>query len=161
MSFAAVISFSASKDSPTVFSCSLLDRNLNFTYNNKKIVRYFMDISEKINKLVNCPDDTLIYLHIVLEEKEKAIGVVKKYIDCDKADEDEILQLFKQKYEGIDTPANAEARALLNKPKCPTCNSSNLKKISLTSKAVNTAVFGIFGTKRHKQFHCNNCGYEW
>ena len=120
-----------------------------------------MDISEKINKLVNCPDDTLIYLHIVLQEKEKAIGVVKKYIDCDKADEDEILQLFKQKYEGIDTPANAEARALLNKPKCPTCNSSNLKKISLTSKAVNTAVFGIFGTKRHKQFHCNNCGYEW
>ncbi len=54
-----------------------------------------------------------------------------------------------------------EAQDLLNKPKCPTCNSNNLKKISTTSKVVNTAVFGLFGTKRFKQFHCNNCGYEW
>lgn len=54
-----------------------------------------------------------------------------------------------------------EAQDLLNKPKCPTCNSTNLKKISATSKVVNTAVFGLFGTKRFKQFHCNNCGYEW
>ena len=54
-----------------------------------------------------------------------------------------------------------EAQDLLNKPKCPTCNSTNLKKISATSKVVNTTVFGLFGTKRFKQFHCNNCGYEW
>lgn len=47
------------------------------------------------------------------------------------------------------------------KPKCPTCNSTNLKKISTASKVVNSAVFGLFGTKRHKTFHCNNCGYEW
>ena len=56
---------------------------------------------------------------------------------------------------------NAIAQEWQNKPKCPTCNSTNLKKISATSKVVNTAVFGLFGTKRFKQFHCNNCGYEW
>lgn len=48
-----------------------------------------------------------------------------------------------------------------NVPKCPTCQSTNLKKITVTSKAMNTALFGLFGTKRHKTFHCNNCGYEW
>ena len=48
-----------------------------------------------------------------------------------------------------------------NVPKCPTCQSTNLKKISATAKVVNTAMFGILGTKRHKTFHCNNCGYEW
>lgn len=48
-----------------------------------------------------------------------------------------------------------------NVPKCPTCQSTNLKKISITSKTVNTALFGLFGTKRHKTFHCNSCGYEW
>ena len=48
-----------------------------------------------------------------------------------------------------------------NIPKCPTCGSPNLKKISTTSKAVNTIAFGLLGTKRHKTFHCNNCGYEW
>lgn len=40
---------------------------------------------------------------------------------------------------------------------CPYCSSVNTSKISTTSKVVNTAIFGIFGTKRHKQWHCNDC----
>ena len=48
-----------------------------------------------------------------------------------------------------------------NLPKCPTCSSTNLKKISTTAKVANTALWGIFGTKRHKTYHCNSCGYEW
>lgn len=48
-----------------------------------------------------------------------------------------------------------------SKPHCPTCNSTNIKLISTTSKAVNTAMFGLLGTKRHKTYHCNNCKYEW
>lgn len=50
-----------------------------------------------------------------------------------------------------------------NKPvvECPYCHSTNTKKITATSKAVNTAVWGIFGTKRHKQWHCNNCGSDF
>lgn len=40
---------------------------------------------------------------------------------------------------------------------CPYCHSTNTKKIPTTSKAVNTAIFGIFGTKRYKQWHCNHC----
>lgn len=48
-----------------------------------------------------------------------------------------------------------------NKPKCPTCKSTNIKKISSASKAANTFAWGIFGTKRLKTFHCNSCGYEW
>lgn len=48
-----------------------------------------------------------------------------------------------------------------NKPKCPTCNSTNIKKISGLSKAGSVAMFGIFSQKVKKQMHCNNCGYEW
>lgn len=44
-----------------------------------------------------------------------------------------------------------------NNAECPYCHSKNTKKITTTAKAINTAVFGIFGTKRHKQWHCNNC----
>lgn len=44
---------------------------------------------------------------------------------------------------------------------CPYCQSSNTKKISTTSKAVNTAMFGLLGTKRHKQWHCNNCNSDF
>lgn len=48
-----------------------------------------------------------------------------------------------------------------NIPKCPTCQSTKIRKISTTTKVANTAMFGVAGTKRHKTFHCNNCGYEW
>lgn len=48
-----------------------------------------------------------------------------------------------------------------NVPKCPTCQSTNISRISTTSKVVNTAMFGIFGQKRKHQFKCNNCKYEW
>lgn len=48
-----------------------------------------------------------------------------------------------------------------NQPKCPTCGSTDLKKITATQKASNAVLFGLFGNKRKKQFHCNNCGYEW
>ena len=44
---------------------------------------------------------------------------------------------------------------------CPYCHSKDTQKISGTSKVVNTALFGIFGTKRHKQWHCNNCSSDF
>ena len=44
---------------------------------------------------------------------------------------------------------------------CPYCHTTNVKKITTTSKVVNTVIFGIFGTKRHKQWHCNSCGSDF
>ena len=48
-----------------------------------------------------------------------------------------------------------------NAPKCITCGSTNIKKISGLSKAGSVALWGIFSQKVKKQFHCNSCGYEW
>lgn len=45
--------------------------------------------------------------------------------------------------------------------KCPTCGSTNTKKISGLSKAASVGLFGIFSQKVKHQFHCNSCGYEW
>jgi len=45
--------------------------------------------------------------------------------------------------------------------KCPYCQSENTKKISSTAKAVNVALFGIFGNKRKYQWHCNNCNSDF
>ena len=46
-------------------------------------------------------------------------------------------------------------------PKCPTCGSPDIEKISGTSKAVSFALFGIFSNKDKHQFKCKKCGYEW
>ena len=49
-----------------------------------------------------------------------------------------------------------------NIPKCPTCKSTDIKKISFTSKAGSAFLWGIFAVgKVSKQWHCNNCGSEW
>lgn len=49
-----------------------------------------------------------------------------------------------------------------NRPKCPTCNSTDLKKISGISKAGSIALWGVFAAGRtSKTWHCNNCGTEW
>lgn len=44
---------------------------------------------------------------------------------------------------------------------CPFCHSTNTKKITTVSKVVNTAIFGIFGTKRYNQWHCNHCNSDF
>lgn len=45
---------------------------------------------------------------------------------------------------------------------CPYCHSKDTKKITATSKAVHTAIFGLFSVSRNsKNFHCNNCNSDF
>lgn len=48
-----------------------------------------------------------------------------------------------------------------NQPKCPTCNSSDIQKISTTSKVIGASLFGLLSKNVTSQFKCNNCGYKW
>lgn len=57
--------------------------------------------------------------------------------------------------------ANAQAQEWLNKPKCPTCGSTNIKKIGGIERGASIAAFGIFSKKINKTFKCGNCGYTW
>lgn len=45
---------------------------------------------------------------------------------------------------------------------CPYCKSTNTKKITNTSKAVHTVIFGIFSIGRNaKNYHCNHCNSDF
>lgn len=46
-------------------------------------------------------------------------------------------------------------------PKCITCGSTNIKKISTASKVGSVAMWGLLSRKVHKQWHCNACGSGW
>ena len=48
-----------------------------------------------------------------------------------------------------------------NVPKCPTCGSTNVEKISTAQKAFGFALVGLFSSNLGKTMHCKNCGYEW
>ena len=48
-----------------------------------------------------------------------------------------------------------------NIPKCPTCGSTNIEKISTSRKITGGLFFGLFSSDVRKTFHCKNCGYKW
>jgi phage/plasmid primase-like uncharacterized protein len=48
-----------------------------------------------------------------------------------------------------------------NVPKCPTCSSTNVEKISGTAKVAGAVAFGLFSKTARSQFKCKNCGYLW
>lgn len=47
------------------------------------------------------------------------------------------------------------------RPRCPHCNSKNIKSISALDRGVSIAMLGIFSKKINKCFECKSCGYTW
>lgn len=48
-----------------------------------------------------------------------------------------------------------------NVPRCPTCGSTNVEKISTAKKAFGFAMAGLFSSNLGKTMKCKNCGYKW
>lgn len=45
--------------------------------------------------------------------------------------------------------------------KCPTCGSTNIRKMGGVERSASIWAFGIFSKKINKTFKCGNCGYTW
>ncbi|WP_418752476.1 hypothetical protein [Frisingicoccus sp.] len=48
-----------------------------------------------------------------------------------------------------------------NLPKCPTCGSTNIKKIPASRKMLGAIGFGLLSKTARSQWECNNCGNKW
>ena len=48
-----------------------------------------------------------------------------------------------------------------NIPKCPTCGSTNIKRISGTKRWLTTGLFGLASSDIGKTMVCKNCGYKF
>lgn len=48
-----------------------------------------------------------------------------------------------------------------NIPKCPTCGSTNIRKIKAGDRTASIIGFGIFSRKANKTWKCENCGHLW
>lgn len=58
-------------------------------------------------------------------------------------------------------PLEQQTFSHINIPKCPTCGSNKVEKISTTSKVVGFATVGVFSSNFGKSYKCDNCGYKW
>lgn len=48
-----------------------------------------------------------------------------------------------------------------NQPKCPTCGSTDVQKITGLERGISIATLSLFSKKINKSFKCNHCGYTW
>lgn len=48
-----------------------------------------------------------------------------------------------------------------NQPKCPTCGSTNIHKISTGKRAASILGFGILSSNIGKTYECLDCKYKW
>ena len=59
----------------------------------------------------------------------------------------------------------AHGKAILEEqsrvPKCPTCGSTNIRKMGGIERGASIYAFGIFSKKINKTFKCQNCSYTW
>ena len=59
----------------------------------------------------------------------------------------------------------AHGKAILEEksrvPKCPSCHSTNIRKMGGIERGASIYAFGIFSKKINKTFKCQNCGYTW
>lgn len=46
-------------------------------------------------------------------------------------------------------------------PKCPTCQSPNIHKLSTSKRAVHGLAFGLFSKTARSQWECKDCGNKW
>lgn len=58
-------------------------------------------------------------------------------------------------------PSEKAEREPDNRPKCPTCGSHSIEKISVSKKAFGGAMFGLFSSDVRNTMHCRCCGAKW
>lgn len=68
---------------------------------------------------------------------------------------------FRTQYEQQQSLKQTQVQQSNNRPKCPTCGSTNIQKISATRKAMGAIGFGLFSKTARSQYECLDCKYKW
>lgn len=115
-------------------------------------------------------DTNKIYWFLSNGRKNDAINYLKPLVNNDYQIATKIVELYQiseqeQIQDGKKQIQNVVKQEFKveneNKPKCLTCGSVNVEKISITKKAFGGAMFGLFSSDVRNTMHCKNCGYKW
>lgn len=74
-----------------------------------------------------------------------------------------LLDNIKAKYLKVQNiiPNSKQEKQYENVPRCQTCGSTNIQKVSVMGRAIDGAIFGVLSVEGRAQFVCKNCGYRW
>ena len=128
------------------------------------------DYNEKLDQLI-CPfcNNKLIDTELLVEDfhligkatdwNRQVLDLMMELHEKDPIEYQLKLNQFKLQQEQSDAIREQERES--NRPHCPTCGSTNIKKITGTERVASIVGLGIFSKKINKSFKCKNCGYTW
>lgn len=110
-------------------------------------------------------DSNFELFHEIFEKKQQGENydcILNKICEQSGCTKEECEYISQEHIKWLQSPLEeSPVRYEDTRPRCPTCSSTDIKKISAVSKVGSVALWGIFSQKVKKQFHCNHCGYEW
>ena len=99
---------------------------------------------------------------IYFEHKEQSMGYIQDISGCELDIAEHLYEIYHNEMEEIKRKhAEEEAQKQQYIPKCPTCGSPDIKKITGGKRWITTGIFGLGSSNLGKTLECNNCGYKW
>lgn len=109
-------------------------------------------ISDTCRKCNNCGFDGIssYLLQIERERNAKIVGYTK--------DPSPVIKNYEAPTNNSYKPKSVIEE---NIPRCPTCHSTNIKRISSTKRWLTIGLFGLASSDIGKTMVCKNCGYKF
>ena len=114
------------------------------------------------------PDEYLIGKRKCIFNDERKDEFIQKYIKSSPEFDqylfdhrDEILAKQSAEFNAKIVHGKAILEETSRVPKCPTCQSTNIRKMGGVERGASIWAFGLFSKKINKTFKCNSCGYTW
>jgi len=140
---------------------SFLDNNAYYEVRCKDCNAYIWIMKEEYKKQFECPECGSLVGD--LQENNSKLGI--RCTNCGK------VSFYLTKSPDMENRRSSEQELrerreyyewrMRSIPKCPTCGSTNIQKISDLRKAGGAILFGIFSKDAKSQFECKNCGYKF
>ena len=103
-----------------------------------------------------------------VDQKEGIIQVIKKINETVPLDGCDAIRLQEIIEETNGIPLSYTPKYPLrtdnpneNKPKCPHCQSTSIRKIGAIERGASVGLLGLGSNKINKSFECEKCGYTW
>lgn len=115
------------------------------------------------DKCFFCESSDVYKLTLNNEDLKKLLNIssdIDFLLAMDELKKKDIIE-FNLKLSQMNTTAPQPQQSSSPQPKCPTCGSANIKKISATKRWVGTGLFGLASSDIGKTMQCEDCGYKW
>lgn len=123
----------------------------------KQDVEYCPICADKLEN-INFPFEDLKILTSISNDVRLYQSMIQLYND-DIIEYELKMSQFKTQYEQQESIKQIQEKK--NIPKCPTCGSTNIEKISVGKKIGGSFLFGIFSSDVRNTMHCKDCGAKW